>query len=51
MINAKIYACLIFFLKGVIQCDDLAILSQWLKFITDNVVGLTNLQVYTHTYI
>ena len=30
---------------GVIQCDDLAIMSQWLKLITDNIVGLTNLQV------
>lgn len=30
---------------GVIHCDDLAILSQWLKYITDNIVGLTNLQV------
>lgn len=30
---------------GVIHCDDLAILSQWLKLITDNIVGLTHLQV------
>lgn len=30
---------------GIIQCDDLAILSQWLKYITDNIVGLTHLQV------
>lgn len=30
---------------GVIHCDDLAILSQWLKFIADNVIGLTSLQV------
>lgn len=30
---------------GVIHCDDLAIMSQWLKLITDNIVGLTNLQV------
>lgn len=30
---------------GVIHCDDLAILSQWLKYISDNVIGLTNLQV------
>lgn len=30
---------------GVIHCDDLAILSQWLKLINDNVVGLTHLQV------
>lgn len=30
---------------GIIHCDDLAILSQWLKYITDNVVGLTSLQV------
>ncbi|XP_077291280.1 syntrophin-like 2 isoform X2 [Arctopsyche grandis] len=29
---------------GVIHCDDLAIMSQWLKLITDNIVGLTNLQ-------
>lgn len=33
---------------GVIHCDELAILSQWLKLITDNVVGLTHLQV---TYV
>lgn len=31
--------------SGVIHCDDLAILSQWLKLITDNIVGLTQLQV------
>lgn len=31
--------------SGVIHCDDLAILSQWLKYITDNIVGLTQLQV------
>lgn len=31
--------------SGVIHCDELAILSQWLKLITDNVVGLTHLQV------
>lgn len=30
---------------GVIHCDDLAIISQWLKYISDNVIGLTNLQV------
>ncbi|CRK92898.1 CLUMA_CG006233, isoform A [Clunio marinus] len=30
---------------GVIHLDDLAILSSWLKYITDNVVGLTNLQM------
>lgn len=30
---------------GIIHCDDLAILSQWLKYITDNIVGLSNLQV------
>jgi len=30
---------------GIIHCDDAAILSQWLKYITDNIVGLTNLQV------
>ncbi|TMW40810.1 hypothetical protein DOY81_014110, partial [Sarcophaga bullata] len=29
---------------GIIHCDDLAILSQWLKLINDNVVGLTHLQ-------
>lgn len=31
--------------SGVIHCDDLAILSQWLKYITDNIVGLTGLQM------
>ncbi|KDR23305.1 hypothetical protein L798_14067, partial [Zootermopsis nevadensis] len=30
---------------GIIHCDDAAILSQWLKYITDNIVGLTNLQM------
>lgn len=30
---------------GVIHCDDLAILSQWLKYLADNVIGLTSLQV------
>lgn len=30
---------------GIIHCDDSAILSQWLKFINDNIIGLTNLQV------
>nr|CAD7600662.1 unnamed protein product [Timema genevievae] len=29
---------------GIIHCDDAAILSQWLKYITDNIVGLTHLQ-------
>lgn len=32
---------------GVIHLDDLAILSSWLKYITDNITGLTNLQVIT----
>lgn len=36
---------------GVIHCDDLAILSQWLKYISDNVIGLTNLQVMNVFYI
>lgn len=31
---------------GIINCDELAILSQWLKLITDNIVGLTHLQVW-----
>ncbi|CAG2055459.1 unnamed protein product [Timema podura] len=30
---------------GIIHCDDAAILSQWLKYITDNIVGLTHLQM------
>ncbi|XP_043686044.1 gamma-1-syntrophin isoform X1 [Vespula pensylvanica] len=30
---------------GVIHCDDSAILSQWLKYITDNITGLTHLQM------
>lgn len=30
---------------GIIHCDDSAILSQWLKIITDNIIGLTHLQV------
>lgn len=35
---------------GVIYCDDLAILSQWLKYITDNIVGLTHLQVSSNKF-
>lgn len=31
---------------GIIHCDDSAILSQWLKYITDNIIGLTHLQVH-----
>uniref|UniRef100_A0A1B6D4W2 PDZ domain-containing protein n=1 Tax=Clastoptera arizonana TaxID=38151 RepID=A0A1B6D4W2_9HEMI len=30
---------------GVVHCDDAAILSQWLKFITDNIMSLTHLQM------
>ncbi|BES92258.1 PDZ domain (Also known as DHR or GLGF) [Nesidiocoris tenuis] len=30
---------------GVVHCDEAAILSQWLKFITDNIMGLTHLQM------
>ncbi|CAG9855217.1 unnamed protein product [Phyllotreta striolata] len=30
---------------GIIHCDDSGILSQWLKYITDNIIGLTNLQM------
>ncbi|ENN81198.1 gamma-1-syntrophin [Dendroctonus ponderosae] len=30
---------------GIIHCDDSAILSQWLKFINDNIIGLTSLQM------
>lgn len=30
---------------GIINCDEIAIFSQWLKLITDNIVGLTHLQV------
>ncbi|KAL1115654.1 hypothetical protein AAG570_005944 [Ranatra chinensis] len=30
---------------GVVHCDDAAILSQWLKYITDNIMGLTHLQM------
>ena len=36
---------------GIIHCDDAAILSQWLKYITDNIVGLTNLQVLLQTHL
>jgi len=35
---------------GVIHCDDSAILSQWLKYITDNITGLTHLQVIQIIY-
>lgn len=31
--------------SGVILCDDLAILNQWIKYITDNVMTLIQLQV------
>ena len=30
---------------GVIHCEDAAMLSQWIKHITNNIIGLTNLQV------
>ncbi|XP_018326975.1 gamma-1-syntrophin [Agrilus planipennis] len=30
---------------GIIHCDDSAVLSQWLKYITDNIIGLTHLQM------
>ncbi|XP_034945535.1 gamma-1-syntrophin [Chelonus insularis] len=30
---------------GIIHCDDSAILSQWLKYITDNITDLTYLQM------
>jgi hypothetical protein len=30
---------------GVIHCDDAAVLSQRLKYVTDTIVGLTNLQL------
>jgi hypothetical protein len=30
---------------GIIHRDDAAVLSQWLKYVTDNIVGLTNLQL------
>ncbi|XP_066155528.1 gamma-1-syntrophin isoform X2 [Euwallacea fornicatus] len=30
---------------GIIHCDDSGILSQWLKYINDNIIGLTNLQM------
>lgn len=36
---------------GIIHCDDSAILSQWLKYITDNIIGLTNLQVTNIIFI
>lgn len=36
---------------GVIHLDDLAILSSWLKYITDNITGLTNLQVITFYHL
>ncbi|XP_058798374.1 gamma-1-syntrophin isoform X2 [Phymastichus coffea] len=31
--------------SGVIHCDDTAILSQWLKYISDNITSLTYLQM------
>lgn len=37
--------------SGIIHCDDLAILSQWLKIITDNIFGLTHLQVSGGTFL
>lgn len=35
---------------GIIHCDDSAILSQWLKYITDNIIGLTHLQVRKYLF-
>lgn len=37
--------------SGIIHCDDLAVLSQWLKLITDNIAGLTQLQVSSFTFV
>ncbi|XP_008486107.2 gamma-1-syntrophin-like, partial [Diaphorina citri] len=34
---------------GIIHCEDSAILSQWLKYVTDNIMALTNLQVKQST--
>ncbi|XP_034253344.1 gamma-1-syntrophin isoform X2 [Thrips palmi] len=33
---------------GVVHVDDALVLSQWLKHITDNIVGLTHLQMKLH---
>lgn len=30
---------------GIVHCADSAVLSRWLKYITDNIVGLTRLQI------
>ncbi|KAF6212929.1 hypothetical protein GE061_010641 [Apolygus lucorum] len=30
---------------GVVHCDDAGVLSQWQKYITDNIMGLTHLQM------
>jgi hypothetical protein len=30
---------------GIIHCDNAAVLSQWLKYITDNIFGLTDSRV------
>ncbi|XP_045110953.1 gamma-2-syntrophin-like isoform X2 [Portunus trituberculatus] len=30
---------------GVVHCQDAAMLSQWIKHITNNIIGLTNLQM------
>ncbi|XP_037783558.1 gamma-1-syntrophin-like [Penaeus monodon] len=30
---------------GVVHCEDAAMLSQWIKHITNNIIGLTNLQM------
>ena len=31
---------------GVVHCRDASVLSQWIKHITNNIIGLTNLQVW-----
>lgn len=36
---------------GIIHCDDSAILSQWLKYISDSITALTNLQVYVLIFL
>ena len=30
---------------GVVHCPDAAVMSHWIKHITNNIIGLTNLQV------
>ena len=36
---------------GVIQCSDLAVLSHWIKLVSEYITALTSQKVYNHFYL